>query len=156
MFVAIEAEVMRRVAELMGNGAPKKKGVGERTMSDEEARLLGQRLDEEERQQRLAKMKFTCCICQDEQSINGSYEIPVCEHRFCLECVSGWVESKISTREVSIRCPFTGCDSQIPLPLIGEVASRESWLKYQTFATEDAIDSQIRVIFIENHNVKYT
>jgi len=52
------------------------------------------------------KMKETyfCEICFSYDEIEKAYMLRPCGHRFCKECLTGWLNSKISDGQVDLHC----------------------------------------------------
>jgi hypothetical protein len=72
-------------------------------------------LEDEKKASALEASVFMCPICRDSVPIDGCVTLS-CEHRYCVDCFAGYVESKISEKavtEASLRCAIPGCTTSI-------------------------------------------
>ncbi|RLN34535.1 hypothetical protein C2845_PM03G35510 [Panicum miliaceum] len=53
--------------------------------------------------------KFNCGICLETLPILDLFHGMQCEHRFCVECMATYIESRIHAGEVPIPCPDPAC-----------------------------------------------
>ena len=125
---------------------PKAPPVAARTKSEQQSYELALRLDEEEAVQRTV---FNCVICMDETPIHGSFTLD-CSHRFCSDCLQGYIGSKIRSNEVSseqLVCPQAGCNCPIPHTTVRgctiDVGDNDMFEKFDAFATEGYIEKEI-------------
>lgn len=138
--------------------------------AEHEAYLLSMKLDEEEaalsaareeakvremaerwanEDARLSKL-FYCEICLDDEApIDGAITLD-CDHRFCQECLSGFICSKIESREIGedeLKCPSAECSVHIRHDIIKgstvDVGKPNIYEKYLTFATDKYLEETI-------------
>jgi len=55
--------------------------------------------------QGLAEPVFTCCVCQDDQSIQNVFRANDCSHEMCRECMRQYVRTQLEQRAVPVKCP---------------------------------------------------
>ena len=89
--------------------------------------------------------EFTCSICFCSELVENSITL-LCRHRFCRECVSGYIESKINDGVLTVTCPDlmttprdeaaaesgsdVGCPEMLSEELICELISPAALAKY--------------------------
>lgn len=81
---------------------------------------------------------YTCQICRDTDPSCGKYTLP-CSHGFCVDCLTGYLTSKISDGCVVPKCCYveevevdTGepldkikiCNADIPPPIIDQILEK--------------------------------
>ena len=67
-----------------------------------------------------------CCICQGEFS-DEVYLF--CNHGFCRDCVTGWISSQISRKELA-TCPIPDCKQEIESSIVELLIGKEQYQKY--------------------------
>eukprot|EP00730_Choanoeca_flexa_P002428 TRINITY_DN11048_c0_g1_i2.p1 TRINITY_DN11048_c0_g1~~TRINITY_DN11048_c0_g1_i2.p1 ORF type:complete len:1022 (+),score=105.83 TRINITY_DN11048_c0_g1_i2:87-3152(+) len=86
---------------------------------------------------RVCPMALQCGICFEDTELirvqapnrgGEHYDKLQCNHRYCKDCLSGWVESNIQSRCLTIRCPDTSCSVALLVEDIQQHAS-EAMLK---------------------------
>jgi hypothetical protein len=132
---------------------------------DEEEKLLHQaRLEAEQRDhleaEKLAQFLeaeyqasityFHCQICLEQHPVHGSYTLD-CSHRFCEECLSGYICSKINSNEVNddvMICPLSECAFPIPHTIIRgctkELQNEEAYEKYCEFKKDTFLETELQ------------
>mmetsp|Transcript_21067 Transcript_21067/g.54752 ORF Transcript_21067/g.54752 Transcript_21067/m.54752 type:complete len:688 (-) Transcript_21067:509-2572(-) len=95
--------------------------------------------------QRPQQRNYTCCICLTEYPVNfvanseGETFETRCGHRFCKECMSGYLEHAVTNGEVYPKCPFVNpstdarCGQGIPSIDIERCVSTDTFIKYGRF-----------------------
>lgn len=53
--------------------------------------------------------EFYCAICMETKPLHESFDINGCSHKFCMGCVSLYVEAKVGENSIMIGCPDPGC-----------------------------------------------
>lgn len=90
--------------------------------------------------------EFECKICLDNCLVESSYALP-CGHRFCRECIQGYVESRVADAVLVVNCPDLtaappsadsgeadlGCAQELSRIAILELVGPESREKYERF-----------------------
>ena len=93
----------------------------------------------EERQKQLENQRYSCCICLDDEVKLEDMITLSCEpvaHRLCIDCFSGYCESKIKDAEVGadkLVCPTDKCMTPISIHEIKGGVSTEIFEKYERF-----------------------
>jgi len=119
----------------------------ELAQEQEQVRLLAEKLACEDRRQ--AEL-FYCNICMDDEaSIHGAITLD-CDHRFCEECLSGFICSKIDCNEISeqeLKCPRPDCCYCISHPTIRGLTEGlekpDIYEKFLSFATDKYLQETI-------------
>jgi hypothetical protein len=83
---------------------------------------------------------FYCGICLSYETIDEAFVLTKCNHRFCKDCLAGWLGFEIQNGKVKdMTCPFKdiecGVDCQSPFHEddIQELVSQENFEKFQRF-----------------------
>ena len=88
--------------------------------------------------------EFSCPICLCNESVTESFTL-ACGHRFCRECVAGYVTSKINDNQLQMTCPDLGSSPVVsahtpaPGPL-GAAGGGASGFTVPTALADDAED----------------
>ncbi|CDW84403.1 ibr domain containing protein [Stylonychia lemnae] len=97
-----------------------------------------------------SEMFCTICYCDLVQSefiqING------CQHQFCKDCVIGYLDNLISTRQIfKLICPQHGCGNPIKFSLIESILNEEQLQKYKEFKQDLEIMKDKNMGYCPNH-----
>ncbi|EFA74627.1 ARIADNE-like protein [Heterostelium album PN500] len=76
----------------------------------------------------------SCSICGEEGSADDMTAVK-CNHYFCNDCWGGYLTSKITEGEASIRCPYYKCVCVVDDSVVQRLVAPVTYEKYQQFAT---------------------
>jgi len=101
----------------------------------EEERLTLELLASEqaERQRELEMKKYRCEICFSQVTIEEMVTLSCDSHRFCKECIAGYISSKVGDGETEFCCPGVGCKANITVFEIKFIAP-ECMDKFERFS----------------------
>lgn len=51
------------------------------------------------------RSRFTCGVCFDMYAVGDGADVEECDHMFCIECLEGYIETKVQERRFPILCP---------------------------------------------------
>lgn len=106
---------------------------------DEDA-ILAQLLQEQEDQQAVPATR-ECPACNDQFPV---YELPSLAHcahppQTCTDCFAGWIAAQLEGSSwQTAKCPETKCSVQLEYHEIQQLASPETFARYDTFITRAA------------------
>ncbi|KAJ6511934.1 hypothetical protein C8R47DRAFT_963668 [Mycena vitilis] len=80
----------------------------QREFEEEDARLFAERMA----LQQLAQPVFECGVCFDKHPEDDVARVAECGHRFCRDCMTGYVVSKLQDKLYPIFCPMCLTDSE--------------------------------------------
>lgn len=89
---------------------------------------------------------FNCKICLEDRPKNGSFELE-CEHRFCEDCIRGYVTGKIGDRKVedtNLFCPDESCVVPLSFDLIRGCTDHIVHDRYLQFKTDNVVEELLR------------
>jgi len=121
-------------------------------MEANEAQLLDS-MSEEKRAQYLrlkeAQNKtFECPICIDDVPVRETYIFDDCYHRFCRNCVCGYMKEEISQGSiisqgpnVGLKCPANRCNKILGIHEIRNVVDPPTYEHYDTLLRDLAIEN---------------
>ena len=126
-----------QLEEKMEQEARKKKELEERATLE---MLEKERL---ERQAYLESKTYECTICAGDYTIEDFYTVDYCDHRVCLSCMKGYVEAKISDRDIKdIPCPMgPGCHSVVSFGQVRHFLPRELFERYDAMLLDVTLES---------------
>ncbi|KAB2633925.1 E3 ubiquitin-protein ligase RNF217 [Pyrus ussuriensis x Pyrus communis] len=52
---------------------------------------------------------FVCTICVEHKEAHERFDIKICSHAYCTDCMVNYVASKLQENITSIRCPVPDC-----------------------------------------------
>mmetsp|Transcript_36265 Transcript_36265/g.87409 ORF Transcript_36265/g.87409 Transcript_36265/m.87409 type:complete len:355 (-) Transcript_36265:4666-5730(-) len=89
-------------------------------------------------QKRKNRAPFSCEICLEDDipSYNG-YSIHACQHRFCINCLSGLIKSHLGQKDsltLQIPCPKHKCNKSLTPSEIQFVCSRDDWTLWEQYS----------------------
>ena len=96
---------------------------------------------------------FDCGICFDSHiEYYRGYKMSKCGHLYCMECLHGYVASKVSEKSTmaasTIPCPDTDCRVMLTVSDIRacsyEIGDVTLWHQYQEYSTESYLNSAIQ------------
>ena len=95
---------------------------------------------------------FDCGICfENHIEYYRGYKMSNCGHIYCMECLHGYVTSKVSEKSTmasQIPCPNTDCHVVLTVSDIRacsyEIGDVKLWHKYQEYSTESYLNSAIQ------------
>lgn len=111
---------------------------------EENATLQLLEMERLERQADLEGKTYECTICADEYTIEDFYTVDDCDHRVCLSCMKGYVESKISDRDIqNIPCPMgPNCKSVVSFDQVRHVLPRQVFQKYDAMLLDVTLENE--------------
>ena len=68
---------------------------------------------------------------------NEHFKMISCQHMFCVECLSGYVQSEINSRRWSLNCPEAGCTRHLSAFDIERFSSRQQFKMFKTYKSAD-------------------
>lgn len=86
---------------------------------------------------------YYCHVCLSNKRFSQGYKLEACGHRFCQDCLSGFLDSQISSRQTHPRCFFVErkqkpCNKEITEGDIKKLSSPQTWQKYTRFSNMDS------------------
>lgn len=76
-------------------------------------------------------MSYECEICFETKSGNNVIDYG-CDHKFCTECVTNYMESLIGDGLIScLKCPETECERSADETLIKKLVSEDMFDRYE-------------------------
>jgi len=85
---------------------------------------------------------YLCPICFMDYPVENIYILDGCFHRFCKECIAGWIITKIDDGEVKIiTCPDNKCSQEVTYNEIKQIVTdKVVFAKYEKFTLEKALE----------------
>ncbi|XP_071722325.1 E3 ubiquitin-protein ligase RSL1-like [Rutidosis leptorrhynchoides] len=84
--------------------------------------------------------EFTCEICVEPASTNRKFSNRnLCSHQFCLDCVSKYIEVKISEHIAKIECPGLNCEHNLDAVSCKSLISKPLFTKWCDLLCEDSV-----------------
>lgn len=98
------------------------------------------------RRKELVTRPFDCSVCMETVEPFQGHFLAACGHSFCKLCLHGYIQSKLSSKEVqSLTCPDTSCrlnlDTLDVRACTLELGDASCWQKFQQVATETFLDT---------------
>ncbi|KHJ92265.1 zinc finger, C3HC4 type, partial [Oesophagostomum dentatum] len=85
---------------------------------------------------------YDCNVCFENKTGSACVRFLPCGHTFCKECVSGYLNERLNSQEVSaIKCLCSKCESPIHQKLIIELAGQEAFDLYERILLSRALYS---------------
>jgi hypothetical protein len=141
-----EAAMYQQQAYEVSQQLDEEEAAAEAAISRQLAYDVSKVLDEEEAEERAV---FMCCICMVPCPIHGSFMLD-CSHRFCSECLQGYIGSKINSNQVTAEqlvCPEIGCSCPILHTTIHactvDMGDKDMFEKFDNFMTENFLAKEI-------------
>lgn len=99
-----------------------------------------------DRKRKKRKTSVDCSICLDTVDAFQGYQLQLCGHEYCRSCLHGYIQSKLSSKEVStLYCPDTKCKCKLNSNDVRactlELGDATSWRSFQEVATERFLDA---------------
>lgn len=109
------------------------------------ARLKEERANEELarklREEELAQRTYPCNICGDSFKLDGIYVLDECSHRYCRECLKGYLHSKINDGKTrDIRCPELECKHLVSYSEVRHLVDPATFEKFETFLLQATLN----------------
>lgn len=99
---------------------------------------------------------FTCNICFANKLGIMCTQFKPCEHVFCRDCISSYMEVCIKEGKVqSINCPEHKCNSEASPPQIRELVSPELFAKYDHLLLSTMLDTMGDIIYCPRPSCQY-
>ena len=89
---------------------------------------------------------YTCGICGLDLQPSSLCPLPCVEqHKYCEECVQGWITTKLGDGQADIRCPKNDCTEQVPQSCIRKLAPEmfEQYMKLLASISVQPRDTEI-------------
>merc|ERR1719300_1864580 len=89
----------------------------------------------------------SCDICYTDKVGSQCVKFVGCDHVYCKECMSGYLNVRIKEGAVSnLVCPTDKCTSQILPTQVSELVAPELYQKYETILLDTQLDSMTDVV----------
>lgn len=89
----------------------------------------------------LAARKYSCTICGDSFALDGMYVLDDCSHRYCRECLNGYLLSKINDgRTRDIRCPEPKCGHMVSYSEVRHLVDAPTFEKFERFLLQATLN----------------
>ncbi|XP_058782130.1 E3 ubiquitin-protein ligase RSL1-like [Vicia villosa] len=66
-----------------------------------------------------------CGICFNSKSDPDMFKINTCNHSFCVDCISKYMDSQITNKVVKVTCPNPNCYTKLKPEHLVNIMSRE-------------------------------
>lgn len=93
--------------------------------------------------------EFSCMICSEDS--HYGYHCG-CEHIYCTECWSGYIQEMSDNRCVNVRCPDPECTRYVPRSLWSSVGREET---YDNLLVNDCVMNSSSLAFCPGIDCKY-
>ena len=111
----------------------------ERRASIEEQQRADEATAHSLREQDLENRLYTCEVCQEEHRLEDTYTLDSCYHRFCRECLSGYIAVKVKDGDCAVPCP--SCKRTLMREEIRHVCEPADFQRYEDFLLKQTLEA---------------
>lgn len=112
--------------------------------------------DRERSKTEFGRNVFMCNICLVNKLGITCMQFKPCEHVFCRECISGYIEVRIKEGTVhAINCPEPKCGTEVSPPQIRELVSPELFARYDHILLASILDTMGDIIYCPRSSCQY-
>lgn len=99
---------------------------------------------------------FTCNICFANKLGIRCTQFKPCDHVFCRDCISGYIEVRIQEGTVqSINCPEHKCESEAYPSQVRELVSPELFARYDSILLSSTLDTMGDIVYCPRPSCQY-